>query len=359
MPGEDRVLDLRDDRLVEADDARQQPRRRAPGRRAGCGASPRVPDASHSRWRAARRACAPDGLLHDGRPSVALASADHTRASRARQPNEPLARRRAGSGREPARTAAAGGRTCAQVLGDDAHLASSGMKLVSPIQRGTRCQCRWSVDAGAGGAPRFMPTFMPSGWKTLAEQRRGAAQRLRRASAYSSAGRSRARRVWRRGATITCAAGIRIAVQHDDGGGRRASTRRARGSAARGARQKMQPGSCARPDVRHAPGGPEDLHAARPTCARRATCGVVGGSSGLPSTRSSQLLADLEERDALGGTGTRVPVFGLRPSRAWRCLTTKLPKPRISMRSPRASASVRLSNTALTMTSASRRENRG
>src|SRR5262249_51373705 len=38
----------------------------------------------------------------------------------------------------------------------------------------------------------------------------------------------------------------------------------------------------------------------------------------------------------------------------WRCFTTKLPKPRISMRSPRTSASVMVSKTALTTTSASR-----
>ena len=38
----------------------------------------------------------------------------------------------------------------------------------------------------------------------------------------------------------------------------------------------------------------------------------------------------------LDGTSTRVPVFGLRPTRGCRCRVRKLPNPRISILSPRA-----------------------
>src|SRR5262245_54076645 len=89
---------------------------------------------------------------------------------------------------------------------------------------------------------------------------------------------------------------------------------------------------------------------------------IACASSGvhrLPSTRRRSSFPTLKNGTRLACTGTSAPVFGLRPSRACRCFTTKLPKPRISMRSPRTSAWVRLSNTSLTMTSASRRENRG
>src|SRR5580704_16428853 len=51
------------------------------------------------------------------------------------------------------------------------------------------------------------------------------------------------------------------------------------------------------------------------------------------------------------------PVRGLRPWRARRCLTPKLPKPRISMRPPRASTLAISSNIALMIVSAWRCEN--
>ena len=41
--------------------------------------------------------------------------------------------------------------------------ASTGMKLLSPPQRGTRCQCRWSTMPAPPALPRFMPTLSPSG----------------------------------------------------------------------------------------------------------------------------------------------------------------------------------------------------
>jgi hypothetical protein len=54
-------------------------------------------------------------------------------------------------------------------------------------------------------------------------------------------------------------------------------------------------------------------------------------------------------------TETVTPVRGLRPGRAERCLTEKLPKPRSSIRSPRAIAAMMASRMAFTMLSTSRR----
>src|SRR5208337_4504687 len=57
----------------------------------------------------------------------------------------------------------------------------------------------------------------------------------------------------------------------------------------------------------------------------------------------------------LEGTSTRVPVFGLRPTRGWRCLVRKLPKPRISILSPVRRLFTTLSKIASTITSESLR----
>src|SRR5579871_5198396 len=55
------------------------------------------------------------------------------------------------------------------------------------------------------------------------------------------------------------------------------------------------------------------------------------------------------------GTSTRVPVFGLRPTRGCRCLVRKLPKPRISILSPERRERTMLSKMASTITSESLR----
>src|SRR5205085_9635350 len=55
----------------------------------------------------------------------------------------------------------------------------------------------------------------------------------------------------------------------------------------------------------------------------------------------------------LDGTSTRVPVFGLRPTRGCRCLVRKLPKPRISILSPVLRERTMLSKMASTITSES------
>src|SRR4030081_3463579 len=57
----------------------------------------------------------------------------------------------------------------------------------------------------------------------------------------------------------------------------------------------------------------------------------------------------------LEGTSTRVPVFGLRPTRGWRWRVRKLPYPRISILSPARSERTTLSKIASTMTSESLR----
>src|ERR1700730_18670035 len=57
----------------------------------------------------------------------------------------------------------------------------------------------------------------------------------------------------------------------------------------------------------------------------------------------------------LEGTSTRVPVFGLRPTRGWRCRVRKLPNPRISILSPERNDRTMLSNIASTITSESLR----
>ena len=81
----------------------------------------------------------------------------------------------------------------------------TGMKLVSPFHRGTRCQCRWSAKPAPAAAPRLRPTFMPSGLKV-----RCSSAMLRRSphSAPRARGgleRRRGSAVWTRGASITCA----------------------------------------------------------------------------------------------------------------------------------------------------------
>src|SRR4030081_982781 len=57
----------------------------------------------------------------------------------------------------------------------------------------------------------------------------------------------------------------------------------------------------------------------------------------------------------LEGTSTRVPVFGLRPTRGWRWRVRKLPYPRISILSPARSERTILSKIASTITSESLR----
>src|SRR5579863_8640492 len=57
----------------------------------------------------------------------------------------------------------------------------------------------------------------------------------------------------------------------------------------------------------------------------------------------------------LEGTSTRVPVFGLRPTRGCRCRVRKLPNPRISILSPPRRDFTMLSKMASTITSESLR----
>src|SRR5215208_6644593 len=100
-------------------------------------------------------------------------------------------------------------------------------------------------------------------------------------------------------------------------------------------------------DIRHSPRRPKLLHQSSPS---------ISGSYGFPSTRKRSSLPTLKNGTRLAATETNAPLFGLRPCRARRFLTTKLPKPRISIRSPPASASTIESKMALIITSESRRE---
>src|SRR5205814_5632453 len=99
-------------------------------------------------------------------------------------------------------------------------------------------------------------------------------------------------------------------------------------------------------DIGHAPRRPERLHS-------------VPSGTGLPSTRRRSSFPTLKNGTRFAATETISPLLGLRPSRARRCFTTKLPKPRISMRSPCPMASTMASKMALTMTSESRCERWG
>src|SRR5262245_8818659 len=102
-------------------------------------------------------------------------------------------------------------------------------------------------------------------------------------------------------------------------------------------------------DISHPPGSPELLHS-------EAVSSVPGS---LPSTRSRSSLPTLKNGTRLAATDTKTPLFGFRPWRARRCFTTKLPKPRISIRSPCARASTMESKMALMITSESLRERCG
>ena len=51
-----------------------------------------------------------------------------------------------------------------QRLHDDARVGQHGMKLVSPDQRGTMCQCRWPGKPAPATRPRFRPMLKPSGF---------------------------------------------------------------------------------------------------------------------------------------------------------------------------------------------------
>src|SRR6266508_5787862 len=100
--------------------------------------------------------------------------------------------------------------------------------------------------------------------------------------------------------------------------------------------------------ISHAPRSPKLLHSSSPSSS--------AGLYGWPSTRSRSSLPTLKKGIRLAATDTRAPLLGLRPCLARRCFTTKLPKPRISIRSPWARASTMESKIALIMTSESRRD---
>ncbi len=70
-----------------------------------------------------------------------------------------------------------------------------------------------------------------------------------------------------------------------------------------------------------------------------------------PFTRARRSLPGFKNGTRLGGTDTRSPVLGLRPTRGGRCRTRKLPKPRSSTLSPLLRASMILVRNTPTMPS--------
>src|SRR6266702_4200529 len=108
-------------------------------------------------------------------------------------------------------------------------------------------------------------------------------------------------------------------------------------------------------DIAVPPGRPEIIHDDGDYCG-----GVWGGTAAAaaavsPLTKSLSSLLGLKNGMRLGGTSTLAPVFGLRPVRPRRWRVRKLPKPRISIRSPPCSAPMMLSKMVSTMASDSLR----
>src|SRR3989338_2291281 len=75
-------------------------------------------------------------------------------------------------------------------------------------------------------------------------------------------------------------------------------------------------------DVGHPPRRPDGFHR------------CLYSEEPLPSTLSLSSLPTLKNGTFLAATDTTAPLFGFLPSRARRCLMTKLPNPRISILSP-------------------------
>ena len=92
---------------------------------------------------------------------------------------------------------------------------------------------------------------------------------------------------------------------------------------------------------------------------RRPALRAFIGSPARRSTRSRNSLPGLKCGTNFSGTSTFSPDFGLRPTRDGRRLRPKLPKPRISMRWPLASASDIASSIVFTAKSASLRTSCG
>src|ERR1039457_5179341 len=111
-------------------------------------------------------------------------------------------------------------------------------------------------------------------------------------------------------------------------------------------------------DVFITPGGPQTIHQTVFGGSPVAVAGTLCGAAAAPApfaaavfTRAFSSLLGLKYGMRLGGTSTRVPVLGLRPTRGWRWRVRKLPNPRISILSPARNERTMLSKMASTMTS--------
>src|SRR5438874_11207821 len=91
-------------------------------------------------------------------------------------------------------------------------------------------------------------------------------------------------------------------------------------------------------------------------CDPKSRTRTVSGGAGIRYRRFRSSLPGLKRMVFPGGIFTSTPVLGLRPIPFFRCLTWKTPKPRSSMRCPRASALRRPSMTVSTACAALTRE---
>ena len=171
--------------------------------------------------------------------------------SRARRRSR-LSSRAARRGRAYASSAAKAGRRRSHIAsrcsGMQRTSPISGMKLVSPTQRGTMCQCRCSVMPAPAALPEVHADVHALGMKLLLQQGRPSGAASRPSSTCSSAGSADSSAVCRRGATMMWPLpyGKRFSITSRVRRARRAPAPPS-GRARRGLSQKMQPASFGAP----------------------------------------------------------------------------------------------------------------
>ena len=137
---------------------------------------------------------------------------------------------------------------------------STGMKFVSPAQRGTTCSWTWSTTPAPAMRPRFQPRLNPCGPIDAGRGRSTPSAASRWISSASSSPSSPSAPTWRAGATIRCPPAYGYLLRRTNASSPRWTTRPS-SSSRLWARQKTQPScSSALLDVLEAPGRPELLH---------------------------------------------------------------------------------------------------
>src|SRR5690242_15861274 len=180
-------------------------------------------------------------------------------------------------------------------------------------------------DTGAGAFAEIHPQIDAAGIKCMANDLNGSAQRIIEIAKFVARQPGRITLVTFRSKQQVPVV-VRVLVHHDDG--------------VMGLSQNQRGPEIVLPilgakntafvlgpliDIGHPPRSPKLFHSSSPSSL---------GSYGFPSTRKRSSLPTLKKGTFLAATETSAPLLGLRPCRARRCLTTKLPKPRISIRSP-------------------------